>query len=358
MRINPSKHMLLVIVGLTILWVAAACASASPPAQTANPSDTPVPTSSATATFTATPPPSATPVPAVPCFETYYDPFAFLPNSLNLLVRAEMGVQLFNLETMQTVKFIQAPSIINGPAVDLSPAGILAWGFEDGTIQQIRLPDLELISTTGSGHAGPVKLEYSRTNDKLYSGSQDGWINYWNLNGSQADAMRPVDELMNFGISPDGRMIAVIPSEGSVYLYRLDNYSLVKEFDSSGGYDTSDVAFSPDGQYLAVDLATGLRVWSLADGKELLGGDPPIYSMAVAYSPDGKFLAYAEINNVILSSPDGSKMIRTIPGHQAPIFELLFSPDSSTLVSADDQEIRVWRVEDGELLAIGKRECK
>lgn len=269
-----------------------------------------------------------------------------------------MGVQLFNLETMQTVKFIQAPSIINGPAVDLSPAGILAWGFEDGTIQQIRLPDLELISTTGSGHAGPVKLEYSRTNDKLYSGSQDGWINYWNLNGSQADAMRPVDELMNFGISPDGRMIAVIPSEGSVYLYRLDNYSLVKEFDSSGGYDTSDVAFSPDGQYLAVDLATGLRVWSLADGKELLGGDPPIYSMAVAYSPDGKFLAYAEINNVILSSPDGSKMIRTIPGHQAPIFELLFSPDSSTLVSADDQEIRVWRVEDGELLAIGKRECK
>jgi WD40 repeat protein len=358
MRIKLSKHMSIGIVGLTILWVLAACAPASPPSQTTNPSDTPVPISSPTGKPTPSPPPSETPIPTVPCFETYYDPFAFLPDGLTLLVRAEMGVQLFNLETMQTVKFIQAPSIINGPAVDLSPAGILAWGFEDGTIQQIRLPDLQLISTAGSGHTGPVKLEYSPTNEKLYSGSQDGWINYWNLNGSQADSMRPVDELMNFSISPDGSMIAVIPSEGSVYLYGLDNYSRVKEFGSSGGSDTSDVAFSPDGQYLAADLATGLHVWRIADGKELLGGDAPIYSMAVAYSPDGKYLAYADINTVVLSSPDGSKMIRSLPGHQAPIFELLFSPDSSILVSADNLEIRVWQVEDGELLAVGKRECK
>jgi WD40 repeat protein len=358
MRINLRKHMSAGIFGLTILWVLAACAPASPPSQTTNLSDTPVPISSPTAKPTPSPSPSETPAPAVPCFTTYYDPFAFLPDSLILLVRAEMGVQLFNLETMQSEKFIQAPNIINGPAVDLSPAGMLAWGFEDGTIQQIRLPDLQLISTAVSGHAGPVKLEYSQTNEKLYSGSQDGWINYWNLNGSQADSMRPVDELMNFGISPDGSLIAVIPSDGSVFLYQLDYYSLVKEFVSSGGSDTSDVAFSPDGQYLAADLATGLHVWRITDGKELLGGDAPIYSMAVAYSPDGKYLAYADINTVVLSSPDGSKMIRSFTGHQAPIFELLFSPDSSTLVTADDLEIRVWQVEDGELLAVGKSECK
>ena len=77
--------------------------------------------------------------------------------------------------------------------------------------------------------------------------------------------------------------------------------------------------------------------------------------MAVTYSPDGKYLAYSDINNVVLSSPDGSQKILSLEGHQSPIFELLFSPDSSILVSADDMDIRVWRGKDGELLAIGKR---
>jgi len=79
--------------------------------------------------------------------------------------------------------------------------------------------------------------------------------------------------------------------------------------------------------------------------------------MAVTYSPDGSLLTYSDLNNIVLSSPDGSQTLRTLEGHQSPIFELLFSPDGSTLVSADDMEIRVWRVEDGELQAIGKNTC-
>jgi WD40 repeat protein len=124
-----------------------------------------------------------------------------------------------------------------------------------------------------------------------------------------------------------------------------------------GGYDTLDVAFSPNGQYLAADHATGLFIWRISDGKQLIESDQTIYSMAVAYSPDGKYLAYANINAVVLSSPDGADIIRTMEGHNMPVFELLFSSDNSLLVSADDIEIRVWRVQDGQLMAVGKRDC-
>jgi WD40 repeat protein len=89
----------------------------------------------------------------------------------------------------------------------------------------------------------------------------------------------------------------------------------------------------------------------------LLGTQDAINSMAVTYSPDGRFLAYSDHRDVVLSSPDGLQTIRTLEGHQSPIFALLFSPDSSILVSADDMEIRVWLVEDGQLLAIGKSSC-
>jgi hypothetical protein len=358
MRINLSKHTSLGTFGLTILWVATACASASSPTLTAFPSDTPTSTSSPTATLAASPLPSETPIPSVACFETYYDPFAFLPNSLILLVRAEMGVQLFNLETMQSVKFIQAPNIIDGPAVALSPDNILAWAFTDGTIQLIRMQDQQPIFTKQSGQSSPIKLEFSPTQDYLYSIAPDSLLHIWDMSGTYWEIYTDAGELANISISPDGNKIALIPVDGPVALMSLEHLELVRKLGGTGGSDTSDAVFSPDGQYLAANLATGLHVWSMADGKELLGDDSPVYSMAVAYSPDGKYLAYADINNLVLSSPDGSKIIRSLSGHQTPIFRLLFSPDSSLLVSADDLEMRVWQVEDGELLAVGKRECR
>ena len=296
--------------------------------------------------------------PAVPCFVTYYDPFAFLPDSLNLLVRADMGVQIFNLQTMKTERFVQALSIIDGPAVALSPDGTtLAWAFPNGEIQEISLTGVEPTYTIHSEQETPLKLEFSPTKDTLYSSSHDGNVWFWNLQGGQKDMYGNYGELSNISVSPDGSMLALVPADGPVTLVNADNFVLVKELGGSGGYDTSDAVFSPDGQYLAADLATGLFVWKVSDGTELVGADQPIYSMAVAYSPDGKFMAYAESNNLVISSPDGGQIIKSLEGHQAPIFEVLFSPDSSLLVSADDVDIRVWRVADGRLLAIGKRAC-
>jgi WD40 repeat protein len=361
---NPMRNYLTnMLLWAIILMAISACNPTqddvtSAPTLETYPNDTPTPISLGTATFTASPVSTVTPAPAVPCFVTYYDPFAFLPDSLRLLVRADMGVQQFNLQTMKTEKFIQAPSIIDGPAVALSPDGnTMAWAFQSGEIQEVRMSGDEQTYTIQSGQQSPLKLEFSPTRDRLYSSSHDGTVQFWDLQGGQKDMYGNYGELTNIGVSLDGSLIAVVPADGPVTLVNADNFVLVRELSGSGGYDTSDVAFSPDGQYLAADLGTGLYIWRISDGAELLGADNPIFSMAVTYSPDGKYLAYSDINNIVLSSPDGSQKIHTLEGHQLPVFELLFSPDSSTLVSADDMEMRVWRVEDGELLAIGKSSC-
>jgi WD40 repeat protein len=269
-----------------------------------------------------------------------------------------MGVQIFNLQTMKRERFIQALSIIDGPAVALSPDGTtLAWAFPNGEIQEISLTGDEPTYTIRSEQETPLKLEFSPTKDTLYSSSHDGNVWFWDLHGGQKDMYGNYGELSNISVSPDGSMLALVPADGPVTLVNADNFVLVKELGGSGGYDTSDAVFSPDGHYLAADLATGLFVWQVSNGTELVGADHSIYSMAVAYSPDGKYLAYSDINNLIISSPDGQQIIQTLEGHQAPIFEVLFSPDSSLLVSADDVDIRVWRVADGKLLAIGKSAC-
>jgi WD40 repeat protein len=323
------------------------------------PTNTLIPNFPASATFTPPTLPTGTPAPAVPCFTSYIDPFAFLPDSSSMLVRAEMGVQQFNLQTMQQEGFINSPSNLNGPVVALSPEGEkLAWALEDGTIQLVRVSGQAVLTSIKSGQTSPLKLEFTPTGDRLFSSSHDGTLKVWGMDGNLVNGFQPGGgEIMNIGLSPDGTMLATIPSDGEITLWNADNFKVITGLSSSGGYDTSDVVFSPNGEYIAADLATGLFLWKMPEKTELLGTRSPINSMAVAFSADGRLLAYADQNNIVLRSPDGSQILRTLVGHQSPIFELLFSPDGSTLVSADDMEIRIWRVEDGGLLAIGKTAC-
>jgi WD40 repeat protein len=364
MRINHIKQRAIGMIIFSILLLVTAC-NPTPAAVSLTPTLAPhltatlIPTIPATATLTPPPLPTDTPALTVACFTTYVDPFAFLPDSLNLLVRAEAGVQQFNLQSLQQEKFIKSPSNLNGPVVALSPNGeLLAWALEDGTIQLVRVSDQAVVTNITSGQVSPIKLEFSPVGDRLFSASHDGTLKVWDVQGNLLNSFQPGGgELMNIGLSPDGRMLATIPSDGEITLWNADNFKIITGLSSSGGYDTSDVVFSPDGKYIAADLATGLFLWKMPERTEILGASSAINSMAVTYSPDGNLLAYSDVNNIVLSSADGLQIRRTLEGHQSPIFELLFSPDGSILVSADDMEIRVWRVQDGKLLAIGKREC-
>ncbi|HEX6269176.1 MAG TPA: hypothetical protein VFZ43_02985 [Anaerolineales bacterium] len=320
-----------------------------------------------TSTPLGAPSASAALTPEPPCFVTGFSPIAFMPDGVRILVKAENGVQIFNLQTMEEEEFLDAPTSLNLPAVALSPdGGILAWALEDLSIQLIRTSDKKLLHTL-TGHTDLIgKLSFSPDGDRLFSASHDTWVRIWDMGGNLVYAFQPTgaldfpNEVLGIGISPDGRMLASIPFDGPVKLWDLKDYKLVRELGGFGGYDTSDISFSPDGQVVASDTATGLFLWKTSDGTELLGGNPGINSMAAAFSPDGRFLAYSEIgekHNVVLSSPDGTQKIRTLEGHASPVGVLIFSPDSSLLLSSDWVETRIWQVEDGQLIYVGKSVC-
>ena len=284
-------------------------------------------------------------------------PLSFTPDSQILAIRTGSGVQLFNLKTMKEEKFIKSPKPIVAAALSLD-GKTLAWSLEDHSIQLIQVSDGAVLQTL-TGHTDLVsKLRYSYTGGRLFSGSHDGSVRIWDNQGKLLQAIQTNGEVLGIGISSDGTRLATIPFDGPVELWDLIHYQNVSALAGSGGFDTSDAVFSPDGKYLAADLATGLFLWQLSDGKSLW--KEPRNSLAVTFSPDGKYLAYADVNEnnqVVLSSPDGSQVLRTIEGMQGTIWELFFSPDSSMLAGTDGSEIRIWQVENGKLLYIGKASC-
>jgi WD40 repeat protein len=217
-----------------------------------------------------------------------------------------------------------------------------------------------MVLKTLKGHTDAVtKLRFSPTGEELVSASHDRWVRIWDKDGEELGAFQPEGDLLGIGISPDGAKLATVPFDGPVELWDLDSTEKVAELGGTGGYDTSDAVFSPNGQFLAADLATGLFLWRVSDG-ELVWNDVK-NSMAAAFSPDGRYLAYSDVddrNKVFLSTPDGAQKIRTLEGTPGgPVWELVFSPDSSMLASTDGAEMRIWGVEDGRLLYIGKPDC-
>ena len=282
--------------------------------------------------------------------------FAFTPDNKSILVRGIGMVQIFNLEALGETGYLPGPK--NIITATLSPDGsILAWSLDDNTIQLVRISD-EKVLLALSGHTDMVtKLRFSPDGNLLVSASHDHSVKVWNLQGEQLHTIQAGDAL-GIGISPDGSMLATVPFDGPVMLWDPDTGEKIKDLGGYGGYDTSDAEFSLDEQYLVVDLASGIYMWRIADGS--LVWNSINNSMAVTFSPDGKYLAYSDIDNsnkVYLTSPDDMQVIRTLEGMQSPVWELFFSPNGSLLAATDGIEIRIWRAEDGALLYIGKPTC-
>jgi WD40 repeat protein len=343
----------------------------APPAATGtmrfiSPTPTRTPTGTATASITPTiiPTAAATATAIPPCFVSYAAPIAFMPDGARIVVQAEAGVQIFNLQTMREEAFLEAPARLVWAATALSPDGTtLAWALDDYTIQLLRIADGQVLHTL-RGHTDVVgKLRFGPSGDRLFSASHVSWVRIWAMDGEQVGAFQPTNTLgwpnqvLGLAVSPDGSMIATIPFDGPAKLWDAGDYHLVSEQGASGGYDYSDIAFSPNGELIVADTANGLLLWRTADGAQLLGGNPGINSMAAAFSPDGRLLAYADLNDMVLSSPDGTLQLRTLVGHSSPVWQLVFSPDSALLMSADGIGLRLWRVDSGELLYVGERTC-
>lgn len=105
----------------------------------------------------------------------------------------------------------------------------------------------------------------------------------------------------------------------------------------------------------AIGSLVSVATAAFADSADVLwvasgGHEAPVH--AVAYSPDGVFLATAGQDRGIrvLRLADG-QVARVLRGHSGAVTSLAFAPDGQTLASgSEDQTIRLWHVSDGTIL--------
>ncbi|MDA2913796.1 serine/threonine protein kinase [Acidobacteriia bacterium AH_259_A11_L15] len=111
------------------------------------------------------------------------------------------------------------------------------------------------------------------------------------------------------------------------------------------------VAFSPDGRWLAsASLDNTVKLWEVASGQEvytLTGHTESV--LAVAFSPDGRWLASGSNDDTVkLWEVATGREVRTLRGHTGGVRQVAFSPDGRWLASASgDNTVKLWEVASG-----------
>ncbi len=111
------------------------------------------------------------------------------------------------------------------------------------------------------------------------------------------------------------------------------------------GIRIADLAFSPDGEYVAAVVQRRVRVWPV--GAFTTAGAPlrlPViegarYCATLAYSPDSRWLAVgcSDAGVRLFEMPAGT-LVKTITVHKNEVRDIAFSPDGTLLATASNDK--------------------
>jgi WD40 repeat protein/serine/threonine protein kinase len=200
------------------------------------------------------------------------------------------------------------------------------------------------------GDAAQAMLWFANAARLTRNDRERTWANRVRVRTWGREAMLPVGALTHDGQSlqrmafrPGGDLLLTLTDDGRCFVW---DWRREEPLDwARGGRKTTAACWSPDGAWLAVGLPSGqVEVRAVPSGKLLHRLDHPGAVTALAFSPDGQHLAVA---SDVVRVWDCRQHVFG-PGawqHPRPVYALVFNPDGNRLATAClDLQVRVFAV--------------
>lgn len=246
------------------------------------------------------------------------------------------------------------------PNTDLTTVAMSPDGSQviSGGADTVTLWDAEgTLLKTFKGHQGPISaLTFSSDGEIIASGSDDQTIKLWQKDGTLLTTLTGHQgSVTTLTFSSDGTTFASGSADQTIRLWKTDG-TFIKSLTGHKGLITV-LALSPDGEFLASGSKDQTaRLWK-TDGTLLqsLAHRGAITAVQFNQNPEGSTLyTVAEPQAILQWNLEGKQLgtqdLKTLPQQTQPISAVAFSPDRSTFATRSDQTLRLWSLQDTQLL--------
>jgi WD40 repeat protein len=228
---------------------------------------------------------------------------------------------------------------------------LIVWNVSRGLHNVI----MGLKEHTLRGHGGAVSsVSISPDGSRLVSASDDGDLFLWNTANWHCEQTAATDRtgLCRLAHSADGSLLAAVwRSRGPAIIWEAPKHEealrLALRADEDG--PDYDLAFSPDGAFLAVLSTNLVRVWDVASCQVMIAIDAP-GTQSLAFSPDGRMLATGghELKtkfDVQLWDPQTGESLGRLNGQHNSLNTVRFSPAGDLLACGGrDLAVHLWEL--------------
>lgn len=252
-------------------------------------------------------------------------------------------------------------------ACAFSPDGqFIISGSEDGRLR---------MWNTGTGNKVLKPVQELSRRSTLCSYSSDGRLFFTRNNDSinlwknDTDSPQNVIEIKDFfgevAFSPDGRFLLSANRKSQVIWSTITGQQALNmdEFQSlsNSKWDDPEViscAFSPNGQLIFLARSDGsLWMWETKNSYQPIWKDvstkKQISSDACSFSPNGYFILTSSDDILQLRNAFTGELVRNLIGHSNIVTAARFSPDERLILSTSkDKTLRIWDFTTGETLFV------
>ena len=275
------------------------------------------------------------------------------------------GAVLLQIDTNSVATILSTTTLkeyFRGSLPGVLKTNSISWAIASGGQRLARLDANRQVQLwrPGDAEAGaPLagspadEIAFSPDGKQLMGASHDRHLQLWNVETGSRVAHTQFEAHTNdlvwcVTVSPDGFRAAVGLMHGSLLLWdtrKPGPPNVLRPATNAGG--VLGLRFSDDGRRLAAATGGADGVWLYDVERQHELGHLDALTQAtrrVAFSPDGQRLAVGGADGTLtLWEPESGQQLLRLPGHPDRIDGIKFLPDGKNIVSLSDTELRIWR---------------